>query len=363
LEDKYSTLKDILTYLQTAEGVIEKLGDGTIANNAKYLKTISDIERYGATLASLEANVRHMDSLMEAEGVLTEYLAKKIDLLAYIDTVDTQLSRAMDAKNANITGRLTEKLQKFTCKIPNEHLQKISKGLTGVYYATIVLDTAIETVQDVGSMSAIYSSGLEYEKALELTDVIINNSKNTELITAAANIRSALNSNINQFVNNAYLISEDIVRGTERIAYTTAVLASENPWVWAVDAGIWLGDAVWNTSSVDKQALSTIALGDTSACFSKYIYTKLYNDSGNYYHIYNDNFYLLSVFCQLRIVAENEFKATTDSYSWLYDLLTDIKDSSDDACRGTINIVKGIANRYGKILICEPNYDGAKVNV
>lgn len=34
-----------------------------------------------------------------------------------------------------------------------------------------------------------------------------------------------------------------------------------------------------------------------------------------------------------------------------------------DACRGTINIVKGIANRYGKILICEPNYDGAKVNV
>ena len=28
-----------------------------------------------------------------------------------------------------------------------------------------------------------------------------------------------------------------------------------------------------------------------------------------------------------------------------------------------INIVKGIANRYGKILICEPNYDGAKVNV
>ena len=159
------------------------------------------------------------------------------------------------------------------------------------------------------------------------------------------------------------LISEDIVRGTERIAYTTAVLASENPWVWAVDAGIWLGDAVWNTSSVDKQALSTIALGDTSACFSKYIYTKLYNDSGNYYHIYNDNFYLLSVFCQLRIVAENEFKATTDSYSWLYDLLTDIKDSSDDACRGTINIVKGIANRYGKILICEPNYDGAKVNV
>jgi len=363
LEDKYSILKDILTYLQTAEGVIEKLGDGTIANNAKYLKTISDIERYGATLASLEANVRHMDSLMEAEGVLTEYLAKKIDLLAYIDTVDTQLSRAMDAKNANITGRLTEKLQKFTCKIPNEHLQKISKGLTGVYYATIVLDTAIETVQDVGSMSAIYSSGLEYEKALELTDVIINNSKNTELITAAANIRSALNSNINQFVNNAYLISEDIVRGTERIAYTTAVLASENPWVWAVDAGIWLGDAVWNTSSVDKQALSTIALGDTSACFSKYIYTKLYNDSGNYYHIYNDNFYLLSVFCQLRIVAENEFKATTDSYSWLYDLLTDIKDSSDDACRGTINIVKGIANRYGKILICEPNYDGAKVNV
>ena len=321
LEDKYSTLKDILTYLQTAEGVIEKLGDGTIANNAKYLKTISDIERYGATLASLEANVRHMDSLMEAEGVLTEYLAKKIDLLAYIDTVDTQLSRAMDAKNANITGRLTEKLQKFTCKIPNEHLQKISKGLTGVYYATIVLDTAIETVQDVGSMSAIYSSGLEYEKALELTDVIINNSKNTELITAAANIRSALNSNINQFVNNAYLISEDIVRGTERIAYTTAVLASENPWVWAVDAGIWLGDAVWNTSSVDKQALSTIALGDTSACFSKYIYTKLYNDSGNYYHIYNDNFYLLSVFCQLRIVAENEFKATTDSYSWLYRFL------------------------------------------
>lgn len=363
LEDKYSTLKDILTYLQAAEGVIEKLGDGTIANNAKYLKTISDIERYGATLASLEANVRHVDSLMEAEGVLTEYLAKKIDLLAYIDTVDTQFSRAIDAKNANITGRLTEKLQKFTCKIPNEHLQKISKGLTVVYYATIVLDTAIETVQDVSSMSAIYSSGLEYEKALELTDVIINNSKNTELITAAANIRSALNSNINQFVNNAYLISEDIVRGTERIAYTTAVLVSENPWVWAVDAGIWLGDAVWNTSSVDKQALSTIALGDTSSCFSKYIYTKIYNDSGNYYHIDNNNFYLLSLFCQLRIVAENEFKATTDSYSWLYDLITDIKDSSDDACQGTINIVKGIANRYGKILICEPNYDGAKVNV
>lgn len=26
-------------------------------------------------------------------------------------------------------------------------------------------------------------------------------------------------------------------------------------------------------------------------------------------------------------------------------------------------VVKSIANRYGKILICEPNYDGAKVNV
>lgn len=122
-------------------------------------------------------------------------------------------------------------------------------------------------------------------------------------------------------------------------------------------------DAVWNTSSVDKQALSTIALGDTSSYFSKYIYTKIYNDSGNYYHIYDDNFYILSVFCQLRIVSENEFKATTDSYSRLYDLLTNIKDSSNDACKGTINIVKGIAYKYKKILICNPNYDGAKVNL
>ena len=29
----------------------------------------------------------------------------------------------------------------------------------------------------------------------------------------------------------------------------------------------------------------------------------------------------------------------------------------------TYEVVKGIANRYGKILICEPNDDGAKVNV
>lgn len=72
--------------------------------------------------------------------------------------------------------------------------------MTIIYYATIVLDTAVETAQDVSSMSAIYSSGLEYEKALELTNVIINNSRNTELITAAINIRSALNSNIDQFI-------------------------------------------------------------------------------------------------------------------------------------------------------------------
>lgn len=64
-----------------------------------------------------------------------------------------------------------------------------------------------------------------------------------------------------------------------------------------------------------------------------------------------------------KITAAITSTAMLLSYSWLYDLITDIKDSSDDACRGTINIVKGIANRYGKILICEPNYDGAKVNV
>ncbi len=355
IEDFYSTGKDIITYVQTAEGIAEK--------TAQYTRTIEKIERYGAELASLDARMRHVNSLIESEGVLTEYLAKKMSMVAYMETIDTSFSRAIDAKNASISGKLSEKLSKFTCKIPEGKLKSFNTKLVGIYYITIVADATIETVKDVSALSTIYSSNLEYEKALELSNVIINNSRNSELVTAASNIKSSLNSKLGQFLDNVGMICEDVLYGAARLGYTAKIIASENPWVWAVDAGIWLGDAVWNTSSVDKQALSTIALGDTSTCFSKYIYTKIYNDSGDYYHIYDDDFYILSVFCQLRIVSENEFRATSDSYSWLYDLLTDIKSLSADACEGNVSIVKRIATKYEKILICNPNYEGSKVHV
>lgn len=259
-----------------------------------------------------------------------------------------------------MTGNLCGKLSKFTSKLPSEYWNRINNGLTYIYCATVAIDTALTCKKDISALSTIYSSELQYDKAIELTDIIIDNSDNKELIRAARNIKNGLNDDHTAFVNNSKIIIGDIANGTSKIAGALNI-SKGGPYAWAIYMGICLGDTLWHISTIDQQLLETIALGDTSVCFSKYLWNNIYNDYGDYCHIDNNNFYLMSVLCQLRVVSENSFNSTAQSYSWLYDKLTGIKGAAEDTCRGNIGIVKNVADTYSKIFVCKIDYDNIYV--
>lgn len=84
------------------------------------------------------------------------------------------------------------------------------------------------------------------------------------------------------------------------------------------------------------QSLATIAMVDISICYAEYVDSQLQYDNDDYYMLSGDSYYLMSVLAQTRIVGENEFNETAQEYSWLYDLLTGIKDAAEDAVQETI---------------------------
>ncbi len=284
-KDAYATRKDVSTYLSILGTILD--------DTAEYARNINELEITFEKLAAFESEIARVNSFIEADGLLDSYLSMKTKASAEIISLNQKYASLMNAQEAQVTGKLSENIGKFTSKIPPRALKLTNKIASGYYYVTLVKDTAINVKDDVNALSVIRATDLQYEKAEALLDSIINNSSNVDLITAAKNIKKSMYDDYEMYLTKTGILIEDIAGGSGKIIKTYLVSQS-GPVAWAIDAGVALGDALWHTSSVDQQSLATIALGDASVCFSKELSNQLLLDNSFYYNLKNDTFYDLA---------------------------------------------------------------------
>lgn len=355
-KDYYSLLKDLSTY----SSIIGEI----VTNTAQYQNDLVELEKLLNKLAIFESEIAKVNTFIEADGLLDSYLSLKTNASAEIITINQKYAKLMNNQEKLFTGNLSAKCAKFTCKIPEKYMQaiKATNKLNSIfYYLTIGVDTCLNAKNDINAISALYSTSLQYDKAILLLNSIIENSSNTNLVIAAKNIKNSINSDYMAFFNEAGIIIEDIAGGSAKI-YKTYLVSQSGPVAWAIDAGVCLGDTLWHTSIVNQESLATIALGDASVCFSKDLRKNLYFDTPNYYTMETYNFTYLSMISQLRIVAENQFNNTAQSNSALYDLITNIKSMSLEACQSNVKRIWNISKNYSQIH-CNPWYDGYNIEI
>lgn len=226
---------------------------------------------------------------------------------------------------------------------------------------TLTLQAAKNAKNDIMSISYICSSEIEYGKAIELLNTIIDYSDNSDMRKAAKNLKNAMNSDVEEFLLKATRVTEDILSGAAQFSFNYA-LGEAGPIGFAIATGLTVGEFLWNTGSVDTQSLATIAMGDTGVCYGAFVSSYLEYDNSDYYTISGDAYYMLSVLAQTRIVGENEFNETAQSYSWLYDFLTGIKSAAEDAAEGTVRSIYRFTDSH-PLLYSNPNYEGASVSI
>lgn len=335
--------------------------------SADFAKAKKEMEESANLMVSLEAQMQHVDDLVEMEGMLTEYAAKKADLLAHMETAKTKFSRAWDKAEeiSKVNGDdLMGDLGKFVIRTPDK-LQSTMKAVkafgTVIDFVTISAQKYRNINNDIMAISYICTAELEYGKSIELLDAVIEYTDNSDMRKAAKNLKNAIGSEIEKHLLISRRVTEEIVSGTAQFSINYS-FGEAGPVGFAIMAGITVGELLWHTGSVDTQSLATIAMGDINICYAEYVSSFLEDDNEKYYVLSDDSYYRMSVLAQTRIVGENEFNKTAQEYSWLYDLLTGIKDSVEDAVQWTINDIYNFANS-NPLIYCNPNYEGATVTI
>lgn len=326
---------------------------------------IATLEKSALCLKNDRTVINCLHSLAEAEGSIDQYLQDITALEANALTMESRISKSNTLlANTWKADKLTSKIATFTTKLPpsvQNTMKFLNQNAKILYGASCAITTGLSIYSEVSALSCIYAEEMQYAKSAEMLHVIIDYSKNSDMRTAASNILFSLDKEWAQFANEAIVVLEDVVSGTARFLLTGGV--EMNPIAVAVVAGLVIGDCLWNVSSIDQQSLYTIAMGDAACCLSAYVGAKMTTDASYYQHIADDNFCLISLLCQLRIVAENQFYDTAQCYSAIMDWVTDIKALSKETCANNIERIYNITQKYPNQLICQPNYEGASVTI
>lgn len=363
---KYSVGEDLNKIAGNVYTVISNANTATV-NLAGYADDLATMESAISEMVSIEASMRSVDSLVEAEGMLTEYLTKKTVLEAARMSAQSKYARAANSAEAikMFDGDgLATKLSKFTTKIPAK-LQTAMKALdavgTAIDAVTTVLQTGAQIASDVRGFSYLCSEEVEFGKAYEMLNAIIDYSDNSDMRTAARNLKTVMANNYESYLHEAWIITENVVGGAAKFGLTYA-LGHAGPVGFAIGAGLAIGDLLFHTGSIDTQSLATISMGDLGVSYRKYVQNKLSEDGVVYYTISGDNYYRLSVLSQIRIVGENEFYETADNYNWLYDKLTGIKTLTQETAGDNIRSVWNFT-KSSPLVVSNPNYEGHTVSV
>lgn len=232
-------------------------------------------------------------------------------------------------------------------------------------YVLIGAKGAVNSYNAVASIAAYASIDDQYERSEYLMEAIMEHSDIDEMCDAASNLKKVIEGERSEYVELVSPILSSLAEGGKTYLVNAIVNGSSkfSPWVFAIDAGLAVGDFMWNISDIDEASLAAIALGDAATCLSEQIRINLsYYENSDYSVLDNDDIAMINNLAQLRICAEDEFMIVMDNYPKLFNLIHKVLagdwlvDATEEACEGNINCIIQIMDQ-SPLLVAVKHYD------
>ena len=237
--------------------------------------------------------------------------------------------------------------------------------MNGVNYALIGLKGVVNSYNAVASIAAYASLDDQYEKSEYLVEAIIDHSKIDEMCDAASNLKKVLVGERSEYVETVSPIISSLAKGGKTYLINAIVDGGSKfaPWAFAIDAGLAVGDVLWNISDIDEASLATIALGDAATCLAKQININLsYYENSDYSVLGYDDIAMINNLAQLRICGEDEFMTVMDNYPKLFNLVHKVLagdwlvDATEEASEANKDCIIQIMNQ-SPMLVAVKRYD------
>ena len=232
-------------------------------------------------------------------------------------------------------------------------------------YVLIGAKGAVNSYNAVASIAAYASIDDQYERSEYLMEAIMEHSDIDEMCDAASNLKKVIEGERSEYVELVSPILSSLAEGGKTYLVNAIVNGSSKfaPWAFAIDAGLAVGDVLWNISDIDEASLVTIALGDAATCLAKQININLsYYENSDYSVLDNDDIAMINNLAQLRICGEDEFMTVMDNYPKLFNLIHKvlagdwIVDATEEACEGNKNCIIQIMDQ-SPLLVAVKHYD------
>ena len=232
-------------------------------------------------------------------------------------------------------------------------------------YILIGTKGVVNSYNAVASIAAYASIDDQYERSEYLIEAIMEHSDIDEMCDAASNLKKVIECERSEYVELVSHILSSLAEGGKTYLVNAIVNGSSklSPWVFAIDAGLAVGDVLWNISDIDEASLATIALGDAATCLAKQININLsYYENSDYSVLGYDDIAMINNLAQLRICGEDEFMTVMDNYPKLFNLVHKVLagdwlvDATEEASEANKDCIIQIMNQ-SPMLVAIKQYD------
>ncbi len=231
--------------------------------------------------------------------------------------------------------------------------------------ALIGVGVACDWYGTVQAYAALDTECAQYDYIIQMLEAIEDHSDNEELRDAASEVKYAMNSDAQRFMQAAGDCVKAVATAATSYAIGKAVEALTkhvNPVFWAIDAGIAVGDVLFGTGALAEESLRVIALGGAARSLCTEVRTGVVEDT--------DIFYTLTSRCdkthlqllgQLRVCGEDAFANGANESGILLKGINRLKYGSqkeyEESLRQTIEHIIYRASQNGINIV--KKYDGS----
>lgn len=352
-------IEETASYLNSWVGLLSEIPNDTL-NIGTYS---AELEAYMANFEILYKRLMDLDNINDATGVMEDIIIQKTKIQAKYWTISNEFNREIaKLDKTKISGKLAERLGNIMYRLPDgvQTSINVSSSVSQVgSYVFVGIETTTDAINTIKLFSVINSQNMNYDFANTMLNSIICYSKNTYLVLSASDLNLVLMSKKAEFVSNSIKLYNDIQTGGIKIGLL--ILAEDNPYIWAVELGLTLGDLVFRVGNLDTLSIKTFAYGDAAVCLSKSLLNSLEKDTDLFYILDDNSRVKMQVLCQIRIVGENSFYETSKARPWFIELYQNNQTEATELCIDHIQGVYRISKKY--YLYASPYYNGHSLDI
>lgn len=288
----------------TIEGVLDKYESDMVEISENIVEIISICKKEMINCAELEVLNKEIERLIE--GVKTSQKRMSIieDNIAewyklegefakdYDDWYRKEGKRLYELAKAkyNLKSIDTKKIFKFSVDLSDKTKQIAKcagKVVEGLGTSFTIADGLADIYKTYKAYSAIDAECAQYEYIEEmLKDIIIYN-ENYGVKAAALEISSAIEADSDRLLQEVTAIMVNMITTGTELGIEEGIdrlTIKFGPLVWAIDAGISIGDMMFGTSAVVEETLRIIALGDAARTWNFAVTRYLKADTSLFYN-------------------------------------------------------------------------------